>query len=52
MLSTCAVSAVPAEAPEEVRRAAKITVGSREDGAVADLIEYLGRRRARALHIG
>lgn len=52
MLSACPISAAPAEAPEDVRKVAKITVGSREDGAVADLIEYLGRRRARALHIG
>jgi len=45
MLASCPVSAVPAEAPEDVRKAAKITLGPCENGAVADLIEYLGRKR-------
>jgi Cof subfamily protein (haloacid dehalogenase superfamily) len=50
MLMTCPISAAPAEAPEEIRRVAKITVGPCESGAVADLIAYLERKRAR--HIG
>jgi len=46
MLQSVKLSAAPAEAPEEIRRAAKITLGPCEEGAVADLIEYLARKQS------
>ena len=41
MIKNADVSAVPSEAPDELKNAASITVGSAADGAVADFIEYL-----------
>lgn len=41
MLKSADISAVPCEAPEDVRGAASVVVGSAANGAVADFIEYL-----------
>ena len=41
MLKAADISAVPEEAPEDVKKAADITVGTASGGAVADFIEYL-----------
>lgn len=44
MLTAADISAVPAEAPDDVKRVADKTVGSVKNGAVADFIEYLEER--------
>ena len=41
LLETSAISAVPAGAPDDLKQIADIVVGSCEDGAVADFIEYI-----------
>lgn len=40
-LQTSALSAVPADAPEDIKKIADVVVGPCEDGAVADFIEYI-----------
>lgn len=48
LLQTAAYSAAPAGAPAEVRAAADAVVGACEGGAVADFVELIMRRAARA----
>ncbi len=45
MLKAADVSAVPAEAPEEIKKIVNFVGGSCLDGAVADFIEYLSKNR-------
>lgn len=49
MIARAAFSAVPADAPEELRAAAGLVACPCEEGAVADLIEYLERSRPAGL---
>ncbi|MDR3645533.1 MAG: HAD hydrolase family protein, partial [Clostridia bacterium] len=44
LVSSAGTGFAPAGAPQEVKAAAGHVVGSCEDGAVADVIEYLERR--------
>lgn len=45
MIKKADVSAVPADAPEEIRACADFVAGRCEDGAVADFIDYLLKNR-------
>ncbi len=45
MLAAADISAVPAEAPDDIKEKADVVVGSARNGAVADFIDYLALRR-------
>ena len=45
MIKKADVSAVPEDAPEDIKAYADFIAGSCEDGAVADFIDYLTKLR-------
>ena len=44
MINAADISAVPADSPDDIKRAATFVAGSAKNGAVADFIEYLEER--------